>query len=66
MIDASDATESRLLTPKEVGELFGVGPKTVSRWARTRKLRSVRTLGGHFRFYADDVNRLLESARSTE
>jgi excisionase family DNA binding protein len=39
-----------LLTPREVAELFGVDPKTVTRWAKAGKLTSIRTLGGHRRF----------------
>ena len=49
-----------LLTPSEVARMFRVDPKTVTRWAAAGKLRSVRTLGGHRRFSADDVRALLE------
>jgi len=42
-----------LLTPGEVGRLFRVDPKTVTRWAKTGRLASVRTLGGHRRYPAD-------------
>lgn len=52
-----------LLTPGEVAELFGVDPKTVSRWADAGKLRAQRTLGGHRRYRAEEVERLLASAR---
>ncbi len=51
-----------LLTPAEVAELFGVGPKTVTRWARAGKLGSLRTLGGHRRYRAAEVRRLLAGA----
>jgi len=44
-----------LMTPGEVADLFKVDPKTVTRWAATRKLRSVRTPGGHRRYYRDEV-----------
>jgi len=49
----------RLLTPAEVARLFRVDPKTVSRWAQRGRLRSVRTPGGHHRFFASEVNTLL-------
>jgi excisionase family DNA binding protein len=49
----------RLLTPAEVAALFGVDPKTVTRWARTGKLSAIRTLGGHRRYPADQVEALL-------
>jgi len=44
---------AELLTPGEVGRLFRVDPKTVTRWAKTGRLASVRTLGGHRRYPAD-------------
>ena len=47
-----------LLTPREVAELFGVDPKTVTRWAKAGKLTSIRTLGGHRRFRISEVDDL--------
>jgi excisionase family DNA binding protein len=47
------------LTPAEVAQLFRVDPKTVTRWARAGKLSSVRTLGGHRRYRASEIRRLL-------
>lgn len=55
-----DMPQGRLLTPAEVGGMFRVDPKTVTRWAKAGRLRSVRTPGGHRRFYESDVRRLLE------
>ena len=51
-----------LLTPAEVARVFRVNPKTVTRWARSGKLRAIRTLGGHRRFRAADIRTFLESA----
>lgn len=51
----------RLLTPGEVAALFGVDPKTVTRWAKTGKLVSIRTLGGHRRFPADQIDAMLQT-----
>lgn len=48
-----------LLTPGEVAVMFRVDPKTVTRWAQAGKLSAVRTLGGHRRFYEDEVRALL-------
>ncbi len=56
-------TEDVLLTPAEVAALFRVDPKTVTRWAKAGKLSSIRTLGGHRRYRADEVRRYLEGAR---
>lgn len=55
--------EEALLTPAEVAALFRVDPKTVTRWAKAGKLSSIRTLGGHRRYRADEVMRFLEDAR---
>ena len=49
-----------LLTPAEVAAMFRVNPETVTRWARAGKISAVRTLGGHRRYRASEVRRLLE------
>jgi len=49
----------KLLTPAEVAALFRVDPKTVTRWASAGRLSSVRTPGGHRRFYEAEVQALL-------
>lgn len=51
--------EDALLTPSEVATLFGVDPKTVTRWAKGGKLSCIRTLGGHRRYRAVEVHSLL-------
>ena len=51
-----------LLTPAEVASLFRVDPKTVTRWAKAGKLTAIRTLGGHRRYRASEVNALLNIA----
>lgn len=50
-----------LLTPSEVAALFRVDPKTVTRWAKSGKLTSIRTLGGHRRYKESEVKALLNS-----
>ncbi len=50
----------KLLTPSEVATLFRVDPKTVTRWAKTGKISSIRTLGGHRRYRENEVRDLLE------
>ena len=55
-----------LLTPREVAELFGVDPKTVTRWAKAGKLTSIRTLGGHRRYRESEVRDLLKSHLNTQ
>jgi excisionase family DNA binding protein len=56
----NDEPEDRLLTPSEVAAMFAVNTKTVSLWANAGKIDSSRTLGGHRRFKASDVRRVLE------
>lgn len=48
-----------LLTPAEVASMFRVDPKTVTRWAKSGKLTSIRTLGGHRRYREAEVKSLL-------
>jgi len=50
-----------LLTPAEVASLFRVDPKTVTRWAKSGKLSSIRTLGGHRRYREAEVRDLLST-----
>ena len=52
----------KLLTPSEVAAMFRVDPKTVTRWAQDGKIHSIRTLGGHRRFFESEVRRLLQGA----
>lgn len=56
---AVDPEDHRLLTPAEVAELFRVDPRTVTRWAVSGRLDSIRTPGGHRRFREKDVRDLL-------
>lgn len=60
---SEDALET-LLTPAEVAQLFRVDPKTVTRWAQSGKLSSIRTLGGHRRYPQSEVMRLLDAGKA--
>ena len=66
MVVETRSTEEELLTPSEVAKLFRVDPKTVTRWAKSGKLSSIRTLGGHRRYRASEVRQLLEGQQITE
>ena len=48
-----------LLTPAEVATMFGVDPKTITRWAKAGKLTGIRTLGGHRRYRETEIRALL-------
>jgi excisionase family DNA binding protein len=52
-------TPSYLLTA-EVAAILHVSPKTVSRWAKEGKLPFLKTLGGHRRYPAADINQLAD------
>jgi excisionase family DNA binding protein len=64
--DTTERTTERLLTPGEVASLFRVDPKTVSRWATAGRLSSIRTPGGHHRFFETDVQALLFGGSAEE
>ena len=60
-----DASNERLLTPGEVAALFRVDPKTVTRWAASGRISSIRTPGGHRRFRESEVRALLRGEAGT-
>ena len=51
--------DNRLLTPAEVAAMLRVDPKTVTRWAASGRISSIRTPGGHRRFRESEVRALL-------
>lgn len=55
---------TELMTPSEVARLFRVDPKTVTRWAKSGRQPSIRTLGGHRRYPAAEVYRAFEQGDS--
>lgn len=54
--------EREILSTKQVAKLFKVDPKTVTRWAEEGRVPYFRTLGGHRRYYGDEVRPLLEGS----
>jgi excisionase family DNA binding protein len=58
-VSAPHTENEILLTPSEVASLFRVDPTTVTRWAKSGKLSSIRTLGGHRRYRETEVRELL-------
>jgi excisionase family DNA binding protein len=49
----------RLMTGAEVAATFNVHPKTVTRWAQAGHISHFKTPGGHRRFNADDVEKMM-------
>ena len=56
--------DDELLTPAEVAQIFRVDPKTVSRWARAGRIRAIRTMGGHRRFYGSEIQRAFDTVEA--
>jgi len=56
----SQVVRRDLLTPGEVARILRVDPKTVTRWATQGRIQSVRTPGGHRRFYAAEIMGIAE------
>jgi excisionase family DNA binding protein len=54
----------RLLRTSDVALLFQVSERTVSEWARRGRVPSVRTPGGHRRYPAEQIRRLLLDGRN--
>lgn len=55
-----DLDDDALLVPHEVAAIFRVDPKTVTRWAISGKIKSVRLAGGHRRYRKGEVARLFQ------
>lgn len=55
----SGVVSSRLLRTREVALLFEVSERAVTDWATKGRIPSIRTPGGHRRYPADAVARLL-------
>jgi excisionase family DNA binding protein len=64
-VKAQQPDSEKLLTPAEVAAMFRVDPKTVTRWAKAGKLSSIRTLGGHRRYRAAEIQSLLSGNART-
>jgi excisionase family DNA binding protein len=60
------AIKGDLLRTSDVARLFQVSERTVSDWARRGRIPSVRTPGGHRRYPADEIHRLMAAAEAGE
>lgn len=48
-----------LLTPQELSRMLRVDPKTTTRWAKAGRVHSLRTMGGHRRYYLREIEALI-------
>ncbi len=62
MIEEAPSEFPKLLSPEQVGKIYGVDSKTVSRWADEGRLKHIRTPGGHRRFFEDEI---MDNIRAT-
>ena len=49
----------KFLRTSDVARMLHVSPKTVSRWAKEGRIPHLSTLGGHRRFPASEIDRLM-------
>jgi predicted site-specific integrase-resolvase len=59
LIDGWDFSPDQILQPGEVARMFGVDPKTVTRWARANHLTNIRTPAGHRRYSRQQVEAIM-------
>ena len=53
---------SELLRPKEAAQILGISYSTLKQWIYNKKLRTIRTAGGHHRIPRAEMDRYLHRA----
>jgi molybdopterin-binding protein len=56
---AAGMKPSKLFTPREAAEVLGVSYPTLKQWIYKRKIKTVKTAGGHHRVPEKEVDRFL-------
>jgi molybdopterin-binding protein len=56
---------SKLFTPREAAQVLGVSYPTLKQWIYKKKIRTVKTAGGHHRIPEKEVDRFLYRASET-
>jgi molybdopterin-binding protein len=59
----SERNEEILLTPRDAAVQLGISFPTIKQWIYKKKIRSVRTAGGHHRIPRAEIDRLLYRTR---
>jgi molybdopterin-binding protein len=52
-------TPSKLFTPRDAAQVLGISYPTIKQWIYHRKIRSVKTPGGHHRIPQAEIDRFL-------
>jgi molybdopterin-binding protein len=55
--------QEKLFTPREVARVLGISYPTVKQWIYKKKLRTVKTVGGHHRVPESEIDKLLYKVR---
>lgn len=53
---------SKLFTPRDAAKVLGIGYSTLKRWIYEKKIRTLKTAGGHHRIPEKEVDRFLYRA----
>jgi excisionase family DNA binding protein len=59
----SGTSGQRLVSIRRAAEILGVNQATVRQWGDSGKVRTFTTPGGHRRFFADELQAMVESGR---
>lgn len=59
MVDGK--SNKKYLTPKEAAAYLNVSTESIRNWTKAGKLKAVTTLGGHRRFYQEDIEKFIAS-----
>ena len=51
---------SEFISPQKAADMLGVSPNTLRNWEVSGKLMSMKTMGGHRRYYLKDVKNYLK------
>ena len=54
------AGSGRLFTPREAAQILGISYPTLKQWIYKRKIRTIRTAGGHHRIPEKEINQYLK------
>jgi molybdopterin-binding protein len=57
-------TSEKLFSPREAAQILGVSYPTLKLWIYKRKIRSVKTAGGHHRIPESQLDKFLHVARN--
>src|SRR5256886_17286818 len=55
--------KAKLFTPRDAAQILGVSYPALKQWVYKRKLRTIKTPGGHHRIPQSEIDRLLHRAQ---